>query len=343
MDYPVQHARMSISSSELKLTVPCVEEPPGIGRKVKKKWVRNLYATHNLNFLSIQETKQVKFSSITVRAFWGNSYFGFSMAPAIGRSGGILCIWDKGSFSKHKEIIKSNFIAIEGNWISTSTPIMLISVYASQYFNEKKLLWNRLSSLMTGWNGKTIIMGDFNEVRWEHKRYGSIFHRNQAHALNEFISQTNLIDISLGGFMCTWSDKEALKMSKIDRFLTSEGLLSIFPHFSGLVLMRHLSDPQCILLHEVVKDYGATPFRLFHSWFLELDFVEVVENSWGNDGVSDTNDIVRLKYKLKALKNRLKVWRKSKRDDRVQQKRECTIKLEEIDKVLIKDMGHNLT
>nr|GEW91377.1 putative retrotransposon protein [Tanacetum cinerariifolium] len=57
-----------------------------------------------------------------------------------------------------------------------------------------------------------------------------------------------------------------------------------------------------------------------------------------NDGVSDTNDIVRLKNKLTALKNRLKVWRKSVRDDRVQQKREGTIKLEEIDKGF--DQGH---
>ncbi|GKA65038.1 RNA-directed DNA polymerase, eukaryota, reverse transcriptase zinc-binding domain protein [Tanacetum coccineum] len=143
-----------------------------IGRKVKKKWVRNLCTTHKLNFLSIQETKKEKFSSIEVRALWGNSYFDFSMALANRKS--------------------------EGNWISTSTPIMLISVYAPQDFNEKKLLWNRLSSLMTGWNGETIIMGHFNKVRLEHERYWSIFHRNQAHAFNEFVSQANLIDISLG-------------------------------------------------------------------------------------------------------------------------------------------------
>ncbi|GKC05883.1 RNA-directed DNA polymerase, eukaryota [Tanacetum coccineum] len=238
-----------------------------VGRKEKKNWVRNLCTTNNLKFLSIQETKNEKFSSIAVRALWGNSYFGLSMASAIGRSCGILCTWDKGSFSKHKEIIESSFIVIEGHWISTSTAILLISVCAPQDFNEKKLPWNRHYSLKTGWNGETIIMGDFNEVRWKHERHRSIFHRNQAQAFDDFISHANLIDISLG----------------------------------GLVLMIHLSDHRHNLLHEVVNDYGATPFRLFHSWFLEP--VEVVENSWGNDGVSDTNDIVHLKNKLKALKN----------------------------------------
>nr|GEY13824.1 NBS-containing resistance-like protein [Tanacetum cinerariifolium] len=112
---------------------------------------------------------------------------------------------------------------------------------------QLKLLWDRLSSLVTSWNGETIIMGGFKEVRWEHE-------------------------------------------------------------------------------------------RLFHSWFLEPDFVDVVENPWGNDGVLDTNDIVHLKNKLKALKNRLKVLSKTKRDERVQQKGKCTIKLEEIDKCF--DQGH---
>ncbi|GKA70390.1 ribonuclease H-like domain-containing protein [Tanacetum coccineum] len=202
----------------------------GVGRKEKKKWVRNLCTTNNLNFLSIQETKNKKFSSIAVRALWGNSYFDLSMASAIGRSCGILCTWDKGSFSNHKEIIESNFSSIEGHWISTSTTILLISVCAPQDFNEKKFPWNHLYSLKTGWNGETIIMGDFNEVRWKHERHGSIFHHNQAHAFDDFISQANLIDISLGGFMYTWSDKEASKMSKLDLFL---------------------------------------PMKLFHSWFLE--------------------------------------------------------------------------
>ncbi|PWA78971.1 RNA-directed DNA polymerase, eukaryota, Reverse transcriptase zinc-binding domain protein [Artemisia annua] len=43
--------------------------------------------------------------------------------------------------------------------------------------------------------------------------------------------------------------------------------------------------------------------------------------------------------KLKALKNRLKVSSKTKREERVQQKRECTIKLEEIDKRLDQGQG----
>ncbi|GJX76082.1 hypothetical protein Tco_0322893 [Tanacetum coccineum] len=35
-------------------------------------------------------------------------------------------------------------------------------------------------------------------------------------------------------------------------------------------------------MRESHMDYGPTPFRLFHSWFLEQDFTFVAEDSWKN-------------------------------------------------------------
>ncbi|GJY29586.1 hypothetical protein Tco_0405353 [Tanacetum coccineum] len=58
-------------------------------------------------------------------------------------------------------------------------------------------------------------------------------------------------------------------MSKLDRFLMTNGFLSAFPHISALCLDRHLLDHRLILLKEIISDYGSTPFRFYHSW-LEL-------------------------------------------------------------------------
>ncbi|GKA32794.1 RNA-directed DNA polymerase, eukaryota [Tanacetum coccineum] len=117
-------------------------------------------------------------------------------------------------------------------------------------------------------------MGDFNEVRWEHERFSSVFNHAQANHFNEFIFEVELVDIPLGGYMFTWSHSSDSKTSKIDMFLISDGLLSIFSKLSGLILTRHLSDHKPLLLQEAHFDYGATPFRVFHSWFLETDFAE---------------------------------------------------------------------
>nr|GEV46398.1 integrase, catalytic region, zinc finger, CCHC-type, peptidase aspartic, catalytic [Tanacetum cinerariifolium] len=52
----------------------------------------------------------------------------------------------------------------------------------------------------------------------------------------------------------------------------------------GLILDCHISGHKPILLKESHIDYGPTPFRFFHSWFLEQDLILVVEDSWNNDG-----------------------------------------------------------
>ncbi|GJW90801.1 RNA-directed DNA polymerase, eukaryota, partial [Tanacetum coccineum] len=54
----------------------------------------------------------------------------------------------------------------------------------------------------------------------------------------------------LEGFSFTWAHPSATKMSKLDRFLMSNGLLSAFPLISAICLDRHLSDHRPILLKE---------------------------------------------------------------------------------------------
>nr|GEV09756.1 RNA-directed DNA polymerase, eukaryota, reverse transcriptase zinc-binding domain protein [Tanacetum cinerariifolium] len=127
-------------------------------------------------------------------------------------------------------------------------------------------------------------MGDFNEVRCATKRHGSSFHVLNAAGFNSFIANSHLIDISLGGYSFTWSNKYASKMSNFDQFLVSQAVLDLFPNMLGLILHRHISDHRPILLRQSQVDYGPTPFCLFHSWFLEPDFASIVEDAWNNDG-----------------------------------------------------------
>ncbi|GJW59500.1 RNA-directed DNA polymerase, eukaryota [Tanacetum coccineum] len=63
--------------------------------------------------------------------------------------------------------------------------------------SERRDLWCYLCSLIDRWDGETVVMGDFNEVRYEHKRFGSIFNSHGAKAFNNFISLAGLIDIPL--------------------------------------------------------------------------------------------------------------------------------------------------
>nr|GEZ59139.1 RNA-directed DNA polymerase, eukaryota [Tanacetum cinerariifolium] len=137
---------------------------------------------------------------------------------------------------------------------------------------------------LTMWEGDTMIMGDFNEVCSEHERFGSTFNRQWAIAFNNFISSACLIDLHLEGYAFTWAHKSALKMTKLDRYLISEGVLDLFPHLSALCLDRHLSDHRPILLRETNYDYG--PFPLLK----KLQALNIAIKAWSKEANKRSND-----------------------------------------------------
>ncbi|GJZ25848.1 RNA-directed DNA polymerase, eukaryota [Tanacetum coccineum] len=272
--------------------------------------------------------------SLNVQDLW----FDYISSDALGNSGGILCMWDPNVFSKDYHIISDNFVAIAGTWIPSNSNLIIISIYAPQPRREKRLLWNYISSLITRWHGDSLVLGDFNEVRNADERRGSVFNRAGAADFNEFISNSGLIDINLEGYYFTWAHPSASKMSKLDRFLVSEGFLSIFPHCSAICLDRHLSDHRPILLRELNVDYGATPFRFYHSWLNFSGFDLMVSQTWNSLTFNDSNDMIRFKKKLQALKKYIREWIFVHKKKQMGRRDDISLKLTDIDKQI--DQGN---
>ncbi|GJW50462.1 RNA-directed DNA polymerase, eukaryota [Tanacetum coccineum] len=222
----------------------------------------------------MQETKMSRMDLVTVRMVWGNSRFDFASSSARGLSGGILCVWDPEMFVKSQIVSHDHFVAVEGVWKIGNLRMQFITVYAPQDANANFLLWYRLQILISRFNGESIIMGDFNVVRVPEERMGSEFNINMAESFNNFIMENDLVDVSLGGYQFTWVNSLATKMSKIDRFLISGGLLERFPNLAGTILDKGVPDHRPILLKEAKADYGPIPFRFFHSW-LDCDGFDV--------------------------------------------------------------------
>nr|GFA88359.1 RNA-directed DNA polymerase, eukaryota, nucleotide-binding alpha-beta plait domain protein [Tanacetum cinerariifolium] len=88
-------------------------------------------------------------------------------------------------------------IGTQGEQIPNKQKLLLISVYAPQSVSSKRMLWSYLASLITSWNGESLIMGDFNEVRCIEERWGSVFNVHGANGFNSFISNSDLNDIQL--------------------------------------------------------------------------------------------------------------------------------------------------
>ncbi|GJS13412.1 hypothetical protein Tco_0407884 [Tanacetum coccineum] len=123
-------------------------------------------------------------------------------------------------------------------------------------------------------------------------------------------------------------------MSKLDRFLMSNGLLSAFPLISAICLDRHLSDHRPILLKEVFSDFGPTPFRFYHSWLELPGFDDLVSKSWNSFTLDDSNGMIRFKKKLQMLKKEIRAWTLDFKRHQVGLSKDLKSKLCDIDKVL---------
>ena len=92
-------------------------------------------------------------------------------------------------------------------------------------------------------------------------------------------------------------------MSKLDRFLVSDGFSEMIPNLMATVLERKLSNHRRILLKELVVDYGPTPFRVFRSWFVMDGFHQLVSDTWNNDAIQETHGMISLKKTSKHEKS----------------------------------------
>ncbi|GJZ73329.1 RNA-directed DNA polymerase, eukaryota, reverse transcriptase zinc-binding domain protein [Tanacetum coccineum] len=139
------------------------------------------------------ETKMENMDLFCIKRCWGNFAFDYVHSDSVGNSGGILCVWDPKTFIKLNATVSDYFVIVRGDWVP---------------------------------NGDVIVMGDFNEIRKKDERFGSVFNVQGADAFNLFITKAGLEEVPLGGCSFTWFHKSASKMSKLDRFLISESLMS---------------------------------------------------------------------------------------------------------------------
>nr|GFB39784.1 RNA-directed DNA polymerase, eukaryota [Tanacetum cinerariifolium] len=144
--------------------------------------------------------------------------------------------------------------------------------------SRKQILWDYVSTLIDRWNGEVVVLGDFNEVRNIEKGVGYTF---------------------------TWSHPSGSKMSKLDRFLVSEGIFLIFPSITAVCLDRHLSDHRPIILYEVQADFGPIPFWFYHSWISLKGFDAMVEQTWRSFSHNDANRMIRFKKRFRTSSKRL--------------------------------------
>ncbi|GJW58547.1 alpha/beta hydrolases superfamily protein [Tanacetum coccineum] len=171
-----------------------------------------------------------------------------------------------------------------------------------------------------------------NSQRYASKRLGTVFNHASANVFNQFIRDAQLWDIPLGGHLFTRINKHGDKLSKLDRFLTSDSFAPLLQKFSGQVLDCHISDHRPILLSPVSVDFGPTPFKFYNSWLLDKNLHSTISDFWENFAPTNcANPIISFKNKMKALKIVIKDWSLNRKDSQNREKEDLNKKIKDFD------------
>ncbi|XP_076934456.1 uncharacterized protein LOC143600739 [Bidens hawaiensis] len=100
---------------------------------------------------------------------------------------------------------------------------------------------------------------------------------------------------------------QGLKISKIDRMLVCQEFFNKWRGACLRALPRDLSDHCPLLLTVVDSNYGPNPFKWFNSWLERKGCEEVVIRALQNS-VREGSVDKRIKCKLLAVKEALKIW-----------------------------------
>lgn len=204
-------------------------------RGVVKRWI----AVHKPDLIVFQETLVETFSDSIVSQIWGGKANSWLALDSIGRSCGILIIWNPNKLEMLNHIIGTFSININFKNSIDNFNWLFSGVYGPCEVEERKRLWDELSLMQTIRCLPWCIGGDFNEVRIMSERKACTRITSGMKDFGTFYEENELIDLPIAGAKYTWIKKGSnTPRSKIDRFVVNaEGMITFF-----LLLLRLLED-----------------------------------------------------------------------------------------------------
>ncbi|GKV29990.1 hypothetical protein SLEP1_g38860 [Rubroshorea leprosula] len=300
------------------------------GSSVKRKEVRSLIRKEEIDLACFQETKMERIDKEFCMSIWGRDNFDWVYKASVGRSGGLLCVWDNEAFVKKSVVEIPGALAIYGFWGEKKKKCCIVNVYASCNRNERLETWTELLKLIEEGENCWCIAGDFNSVRSADERRGRSEHSNYGEDLNEFIEIAGLVDLPLTRRKFTWYRSDGSAKSRLDRFLLSDGMINFWGDCCQIGLNRTTSDHCPVMLKKVNSNWGPKPFRTLNCWDQHPEFVKMVEENWNSAGVEGWKGYV-CKEKLKRLRNKLKKWNSEVFGSFEKQIAEAATKINEVD------------
>ena len=280
----------------------------GLGRKDKRRVVRNLVKEIKPTVLFLQETKLDFFDRSIVSSLGGGWLSKGMGMESQGSAGGVISLWNEDHFSVMANINNSRCIIIAGQLLKIKKCMVFCNVYAANTEKDHKELWNFILQAQNSLHFPWCIGGDFNTVLNPSERRGSVCNMGSIKNFNSFILQAKVVDLPIRGSRFTWSNnREEASWAHLDRFLLSPEFFSWFLNLLQTTIPRTVSDHCAITLGEPREDWGPSPFRIYNSWLEDGDLMNQAKEGWQGCKTRGSIGFV-LASKMRASKRAIKIF-----------------------------------
>jgi hypothetical protein len=183
-------------------------------------------------------------------------------------------------------------------------------MYGEFKWADKYKTWDRLRSIYQQNSLPWLVMGDLNEILYEHeKEGGNVRSERFRQAFHDALDTCRLDDVGFVGDLFTWH--RGRMRERLDRGLANEDWRLMHAHAAVLHLQYNHSDHHPLLLDtEYYAASSSLPVGKQNSfeakWFKEEGFREVVEEEW-NAAAGDGTEIDVL-TRLKNMHAGLHAW-----------------------------------
>ena len=184
-------------------------------------------------------------------------------------------------------------------------------MYAPNCYVERRLVWEEIRAIRSLIEGPWAVCGDFNVLRFISEKRNCLRKTKDMREFSDFIEDLKLLDTQLEDGQYTWFNGDNQNIaSKIDRILISKEWDESFNNIKQIALQRLGSDHTPIALLGGVWNQNKNYFK-FENWWLDTEgFTNRIKEWWDTISFSGRPNFI-LASKLKALKEKLKVWSRS--------------------------------
>ena len=142
----------------------------------------------------LQESKMEEVDRAIVVSLWGRRRVEWRFLPSVGRSGGIIILWDSQVLELEDSSIGCFSVCCRFKSLHDNFAWGLIRVYGPNDDRARGALFEELRSFIFNWDILWCLGGDFNVVRFPYKRLNGGRLSAAMTEFSNFIDSCNLID-----------------------------------------------------------------------------------------------------------------------------------------------------